>query len=185
MYQENHAKSEEELQRTEVEIREAEASLVHVQERLEQLDEEKQALEELKKVEREKKGIEAVMLEAELKEGKVKLKRGETALSEVESGENKKKLAEVVKTSSANIEQRRSLEAKVVACELELANQLQVTKKDSRKGPWVHNVGKEELSVQTSISDIISVLRITHQFASIQYSFDSVIKEDERIIVDQ
>ena len=125
VYQENHAKSEEELQRTEVEIREAEASLVHVQERLEQLDEEKQALEELKKVEREKKGIEAVMLEAELKEGKVKLKRGETALSEVESGENKKKLAEVVKTSSANIEQRRSLEAKVVACELELANQLQ------------------------------------------------------------
>ena len=125
VYQENHAKSEEELQRTEVEIRQAEASLVDVQERLEQLDEEKQALEELKKVEREKKGIEAVMLEAELKESKEKLKRSEMALSEMESGENKKKLAEVVKDSSANKETMRSLEAKVVVCELELSNQLE------------------------------------------------------------
>ena len=123
--QENRTKSEEELQRTEVEIREAEASLVDVQERLEQLDEEKQALEELKKVEREKKGIEAVMLEAELKESKEKLKRGEMALSEMESGENKKQLAEVEKASSANKETMRSLEAKLVDCELELSNQLE------------------------------------------------------------
>ena len=125
IYQENRTKSEEELRRTEVEIREAEASLVHVQERLEQLSEEKQALEELKKMEKEKKGIEAAMLETELKEGKEKLKKGEMALSQVESSGNKKALAEVVKSSFENKETVRSLEAKVVACELELSHQNQ------------------------------------------------------------
>ena len=133
VYQENRTKSEEELQRTEVEIREAEAGLVHVQERLEQLDEERKALEELKKVEREKKGIEAAMLEAELKEGKEKLKRGEMALSEMESGGNKKKLAAVVNSSSANKENVRCLEAKAKACELERSNQLEQSERLERR----------------------------------------------------